>query len=81
LGVKKAWDHVQQRLVPYQTVMTAVIANRAQLDGIEVLVQQPNRKDEELAYFQETVRESYPQVEEARGRVLELLHHRVHCLG
>jgi hypothetical protein len=80
-GVKKAWDHVQQRLVPYQTVMTAVIANRAQLDGIEVLVQQPNRKDEELAYFQETVRESYPQVEEARGRVLELLHHRVHCLG
>jgi hypothetical protein len=80
-GVKKAWDHVQQRLVPYQTVMTAVIANRARLDGIEVLVQQPNRQDEELAYLQETVRESYPQVEEARGRVLELLHHRVHCLG
>src|SRR4029079_13769778 len=31
--------------------------------------------------LQETVRESYPQVEEACGRVLELLHHRVHCLG
>ena len=80
-GVKKAWDHVEHRLAPYQTVVTAVLANRARLDGIEVLVQQPNRQDEELAYLQETMRESYPQMEEARGRVLELLHHRVHCLG
>jgi hypothetical protein len=80
-GVKKAWDHVAQRLVPYQTVVTAVIANRARLDGIEVLVQQPNQQDEELAYLQETMRESYTQMEEARGRVLELLHHLVHRLG
>ena len=80
-GVKKAWDHVAQRLVPYQTVVTAVIANRVRLDGIEVLVQQPNQQEEELAYLQATVRESYPQMEEARERVLELLHHRVHCLG
>jgi hypothetical protein len=80
-GVKKAWDHVQHRLVPYQTVVTAVIANRARLDGIEVLVQQPNQQEEELAYLQETVRESYPQMEAARGRMLELLHHRVHRLG
>src|SRR5262244_3043151 len=80
-GVKKAWDHVQQRLVPYQTVVTAVIANPARLDGIEVLVQQPNQQEEELAYLQETVRESYPQKEAARGRLLELLHHRVHRLG
>ena len=49
-GVKKAWDHVEHRLVPYQTVVTAVIANRARLDGIEVLVQQPNRQEEEMAY-------------------------------
>jgi hypothetical protein len=80
-GVKKAWDHVERRLAPYQTVVTAVIANRARLDGIEVLVQQPKQQEEELAYLQETIRESYPQLEEARGRVLELLHHRVHCLG
>jgi len=80
-GVKKAWDHVEQRLAPYQTVVTAVIANRARLDGIEVLVQQPNRQDEELAYLQETVRDTYLQLEEARGRVLELLHHLVHRLG
>src|SRR5215831_11086014 len=80
-GVKKAWDHVAQRLAPYQTVVTAVIANRARLDGIEVLGQQPNRQDEELAYLQETGRDTYRQWEEARGRVLELLHHLVHCLG
>jgi hypothetical protein len=80
-GVKKAWDHVEHRLAPYQTVVTAVIANRTRLDGIEVLVQQPNRHDEELAYLQETVRESYTQMADARGRVLELLHHLVHRLG
>jgi hypothetical protein len=45
-----------------------------------VLVQQPSRQDEELAYLQETGRASYAQMEEARERVLELLHHRVHCL-
>jgi hypothetical protein len=49
-GVKKAWDHVEPRLVPSQTVVTAVMANRARLDGIEVLVQQPNQPEEELAY-------------------------------
>jgi hypothetical protein len=80
-GVKKAWDHVAQRLVPYQTVVTAVIANRTRLDGIEVLVQQPNQQDEELAYLHETTCESYAQMEAARGRLLELLHHRVHRLG
>ena len=80
-GVKKAWDHVQHRLVPYQTVVTAVMANRTRLDGIEVLVQQPNQQDEEWAYLHETVRERYTQMEAARGRVLELLHHRVHRLG
>jgi hypothetical protein len=80
-GVKKAWDHVQQRLAPYQTVVTAVIANRGRLDGIEALVQPPSRQDQELAYLQETGRASYTQLEEARERVLELLHHRVHGLG
>jgi hypothetical protein len=80
-GGKKAWDPVDHRLAPYQTVMTAVIAHGARLDGIAVLVQQPNRQDEELAYWHETMCESYPQREEARGRVLELLHHLVHRLG
>ena len=57
------------------------MANRARLDGIEVLVQQPKQQEEALAYVHETMRESSPQMEAARGRLLELLHHRVHRLG
>ncbi len=48
-GVKKAWDHVEKRLAPYQTVVTAVIANRALIDGVEVVVQQPDVRAEEVA--------------------------------
>jgi hypothetical protein len=80
-GVKKAWDHVEHRLAPYQTVVTAVVANRVRLDGIEVRVQQPDHSEEEMAYLQETVCESYAQMDEARGRLLELFHHIMHRLG
>ena len=57
------------------------MANPARLDGIEVLVQPPNQQDEELASLQETVRASDPQMEAARGRLLEWLPHRVHRRG
>ena len=57
-GVQKAWDHVENRLAPYQTVVTAVIAHRVRLDGREVRVQQPAHSEEEMAYVQETGRES-----------------------
>jgi hypothetical protein len=80
-GVQKAWDHVDHRLASSQTVMPAGIANRARLDGIEVLVQQPQRQDEELAYLQETMCERSTQREEARGRGRELWHHLVPRLG
>jgi hypothetical protein len=80
-GVKKAWDHVEQRLAPYQTVVTAVLANRERLDGVEVVVQPPGRYEEEMAYLQETVRESYEQMDAVRTRVLEVLHHRLHRLA
>jgi hypothetical protein len=77
-GVKKAWDHVEKRLPPYQTVLTAVIANRTLLDGVEVVVQAPDRREEELGYLQETSRQSYAQMDAARERLLELLHHLLH---
>src|SRR5215475_1582006 len=80
-GVKKAWDHVEKRLVPYQTVVTAVIANRTRIDGVEVVVQPPDQSGEEMAYLQETVRDSYAQMTAARERLLELLHHRAHRLA
>ena len=80
-GVKKAWDHVEKRLVPYQTVVTAVIANRTRIDGVEVVVQQPDQSGEEIAYLHETGRDSYEQMAAARERLLELLHHRTHRLA
>jgi len=80
-GIKKAWDHVERRMAQYQTIVTAVIANRERLDGIEMMVQQPDRLEEEIAYLQETVQESYGQMEAARGRCLELFHHLLHRLG
>jgi hypothetical protein len=77
-GVKKRWDQVERRYALYQTVVTAVIANRALLDGVDVVVQQPDMQEEEAAYLQETVQESYTQMAEARGRLLELVHHLLH---
>ena len=74
-GVNKAWDHVEKRMALYQTVVTAVVANRACLDGVEVVVQQPNVTEEAWAYLRETVQESYEQMEHVQGRLLELLHH------
>jgi pentatricopeptide repeat protein len=68
-------------MAQYQTIVTAVMTNRERLDGIEVVVQQPDRYEEEIAYLQETVQESYAQMEAARGRVLELFHHLLHRLG
>src|SRR5262245_44032763 len=67
-GVKKAWDHVANRCTPSQTVVTAVIANRALIDGVEVVVQQPKRYAEEGAYWKETVQDGYTQRDAARGR-------------
>jgi len=40
-GVKKCWDHVEGRMVRYQTVVTVVITNRALFDGRVVVVQSP----------------------------------------
>jgi hypothetical protein len=80
-GINKAWDHVEHRLAAYQTVVTAVVANRSRLDGIEVVVQQLDRYEEEMAYLQETVQARYAQMEAARGRLLELSHHLMHRLG
>ena len=54
-GVQATWDHVEKRPARYQTVVTAVLANRELIDGVAVVVQQPNRQAEEVAYLQETV--------------------------
>lgn len=61
--------------------MTAVVASRERLDGVEVVVQVPDRRAEEEAYLQDTVRQSDAQMEEAQQRLLELLPHLQHRLG
>jgi hypothetical protein len=62
----------------FQTVVTAVVANRALVDGIEVRVQEPSVREAEEAYVQATARESYGHMEHVRARLLELLHHLQH---
>ena len=62
----------------FQTMVTAVIANRQLIDGIEVQIQEPSVCKEEEAYLKATVQASYEQMEQARTRLLELLHHLEH---
>jgi hypothetical protein len=73
--VKQRWDHVEGRMAHDQTVGTAVIANRALIDGVEVVVQPPALHEEEEASLCATAQESDEQMEAGRERLLELLHH------
>ena len=65
----------------YQTVVTATIANREIIDGIEVVVQKPNYNQEELNYLKMTRQENYDQMEEVRERLIELLHYQKNRLA
>jgi len=80
-GVTKSYDYVERRMGRFQTVVTAVVANRALVDGLEVRVQEPSVREVEAAYLQATTRESYEQMEHVRARLLELLHHLQHRLA
>src|SRR5262245_4184873 len=80
-GVTKSYDYVERRMAQFQTTVTAVIANRQLIDGIEAQIQVPNVSKEEEAYLKATVQASYEQMEQARTRLLELLHHLEHKLA
>jgi hypothetical protein len=80
-GTTKSYDYVERRMGRFQTVVTAVIANRQLIDGIEVQIQEPSFCKEEETYLQATVQASYEQMEQARARILELLHHLEHRLA
>jgi hypothetical protein len=56
-------------------------ANRRRLDGIAGVVQPPDRDEEEMASWPETVQARSMQMEGARGRLLELVPHLLHRLG
>ena len=80
-GTAKSYDYVERRMGRFQTVVTGVIANRQVIDGIDVRIQVPNVCKEEEAYLKATVQASYDQMEQARTRLLELLHHVEHKLA
>jgi hypothetical protein len=80
-GVRRSYDYVERRMGQFQTVVTAVIANRQLIDGIEVRIQEPSACKEEETYLKATVQTSYAQMEQARTRLLELLHHLEHKLA
>ena len=80
-GVKRAYDYVEKRMSRYQTVVTAVIANRERFDGLDVVVQSPNYQEEEKAYLEMTAQETYTEMEEVQKRLLELLHYQKNRLG
>ena len=80
-GTAKSYDYVERRMGRFQTVVTGVIANRQVIDGIDVRIQVPHVCKEEEAYLKATVQASYDQMEQARTRLLELLHHVEHKLA
>jgi hypothetical protein len=80
-GTTKSYDYVERRMARFQTTVTAVIANREVIDGIGVQIQEPTIGKEEEAYLKATVPASDEQMERARTRVLELLHHLEHKLA
>jgi hypothetical protein len=77
-GVTKSYDYVERRMARFQTVVTAVIANREVIDGIEGIVQRPSVREAEEEYLRATGQERYEQLAQARERLLELLHHLCH---
>jgi hypothetical protein len=72
---------VERRRARFQTVVTAVIANRQLSDGIDWQIQEPSFGKEEDTYLQAPVQASYEQMEQARTRLLELLHDMEHQLA
>jgi hypothetical protein len=80
-GTTKSYDYVEHRMARFQTTVTAVIANRQLIDGVGVQIQEPDVCKEEEAYLKATVQASYDQMEQARTRLLELLHHLEHKLA
>lgn len=79
-GVTKSYDYVARRMGRFQTTVTAVVANRQLIAGVDVRIQEPDVSKEEEVYLKATVQTSYEQMEQARTRLLELLHHVGHKL-
>lgn len=76
-GVKRRYDYVEKRMSRPQILITATVANRDYIDGIEVAVQRPQYEAEERQYLRMTARDSYEHLEQVRARLVELLHYQM----
>lgn len=74
-GVKRSYDYVEHRMSCFQTVVTATIANRHLIDGIEVVVQLPDFSVAEREYLKMTAKSHYDNLEQIRARLSELLYY------
>jgi len=57
-GTTKSDDYVERRMARFQTVVTAVIANRQLIDGIELQIQEPSVGKAEETYVKAPVQAS-----------------------
>jgi hypothetical protein len=77
-ATSRAWDYVNQCYSRFQTVVTAAIASRRYIDGLELKVQEPQLWKKELVFLKASRQEDYRQTEQAQSRLLELLKYRLH---
>jgi hypothetical protein len=77
-AAEKSYDYVENRPSRLQTLVTAVISNKSLIDGLDVVVQEPSKQKQEMAYLKATVKKSYDQMGAVSNRLLELLHHLKH---
>jgi hypothetical protein len=75
LGNHKGFDYIEGRYCLMQSVLTATIANRDIIDGIDVVVQESSYEKKEKAYLNATVKQGYEEMEKAQNRLMELLHY------
>ncbi len=80
-GVKRSYDYVNHCMSRFQTVVTAVIANAEQIDGMAVEVQMPDFREAERGSLKMTAQPSYEQMEQVMQRLVELLHHQKNQLA
>jgi hypothetical protein len=77
-AVSRTYDDVAHRTTLLQTVVTAVVATRERVDGLDVRVQEPLDLHAEEAYLPATAKTSYEQMAAVQQRLLELLHPQLH---
>ncbi len=72
-GVKRQYDYVDNCMSSYQTILTAVVANRVRQDGVCVTVQAAKWEAEELEYLKMSRQDEYESIAAVMERLSELV--------